>query len=384
MANGNTTATDPTGTPVSSQTTSVYNPLAPAPTATGTSTSMKVSDLVKQLVDTQATDPTIWIATALPATSFTGVIIQFEYMPDSVSFGISADFTPQAIKFTSARWLVYDHSDIEEVSLTIKVVAGCNNCITRFGGSIKSSNYLNAGPLVTGRYQRNTLITIAKALYSLPLPSNNNFYKSDNSAMPPPTCRLIVGKMFSGIGAFTRCQIQFNGPWDWDGSPTDMDVTLGFLPSEFYDSAGGEGAESHFAKPFDEGKLLEPENSPTGESELTGDIPYAISFGETTKTPGATGLYDVPKTPAQVEKEKKQPQQQLPPSELPGGALQPRPTYSDLEVANAFGVEPKDVFHKMDGSYIIIGSKFNTTTTQQWTKEAVNLKVAQYQASRFD
>jgi hypothetical protein len=96
--------------------------------------------------------------------------------------------------------------------------------------------------------------------------------------------------MFSGVGAFTGCSIQFNGPYDFDGSPTDMEVSLRFLPSEFYDA-------STFAKAITGNIGLVPKATPTGESEVTGGFPYALTFAETqiglaaevgSNVPGAT------------------------------------------------------------------------------------------------
>jgi hypothetical protein len=275
-----TTATDPTGTPVSSPATTFLNPatgnIEPL-TGTGTSTNTSTIPAASAFVPTgEATYPTISIRTSFAQAN--AVAVTFEYMPESVSFGVSAEFDEQAIAFTSARWLTYNHSNIEEVSLNVRVVAGCNNCITMVGGNVNNKslnlNYTLFGGLVTGKYERNSLITIAQLLYALPLPATNSKEVQGETSSPPPTCRLIVGKMFSGVGVFTGCSIQFNGPYDFDGSPTDMDVSLRFMPSEFYDSETFTGLPS--------GGVLIPRSTPTGESEVTGGYPYALTFGETT------------------------------------------------------------------------------------------------------
>src|ERR1700746_1167345 len=170
---------------------------------TGTSAEQTLTDLFDG-----STTPFIYIKTTL-AGDVNSVSLQFEYLPESVTFGVSAVFDPQPIAFTSARWLSYQHSDIEEVSLAFKVVAGCNNCITRAGANTSGSSYLNFS-VKTATFVRNSLIDIAKLLYSFPLPGTNEFGAGPADGggaggLPPPTVRLIVGKMFSGIGAMTGC-----------------------------------------------------------------------------------------------------------------------------------------------------------------------------------
>ena len=282
-----TTATDPNATPVSSPTTTAEAP----PTAPVTGTGFTVGQTLEELIK-EPTYPTIYIATSLTSAMQNGVSIKFDYLPESLSFGVSATFQQQEVPWTSARWITYDHSDIEEVSLTIKVVAGCNNCITRFSGNTNLSKYLTRGSLVSAKYERVSLITLAQMLYSLPLPGSNPDVNFAN-ALPPPTCRLTVARMFSGPGAFTGCSIQFNGPYDYDGSPTDMDVSLRFLPSEFYDSTSWQTGQAP--------THLTPVSTPSGATQLTYNYPYALTFGDTQlgiqgkSEPGT----EAPETPAE-------------------------------------------------------------------------------------
>jgi hypothetical protein len=272
---------------------------------TGTSTEETLTDL-----SDGSTLPFIYIKTTL-AGDVNSVSLQFEYLPESVSFGVSALFQAEPIAFTSARWLSYQHSDIEEVSLAFKVVAGCNNCITRAGANTSGSNYINFS-VKTATFVRNSLIDIAKLLYSLPLPGTNEYGtgaggNSGVGGLPPPTVRLIVGKMFSGIGAMTGCSIQFNGPYDFDGSPTDMDVSLRFLPSEFYNGStmdtGIMGLPISSQQPAQPGtgdigkNPLVPVSTPTGETEVTGMYPYALAFGETNIAASAAGINPVTGAP---------------------------------------------------------------------------------------
>jgi hypothetical protein len=282
-----TTATDPKATPVSSPTTTAEAP----PTAPVTGTGYTVGQTLEELIK-EGTHPTIFIATSLASAMLNGINIKFDYLPESLSFGVSATFQQNEVPFTSARWITYDHSDIEEVSLTIKVVAGCNNCITRFSGNTNLSKYLTRGSLVSAKYERVSLITLAQMLYSLPLPGSNPDVNFAN-ALPPPTCRLTVARMFSGPGAFTGCSIQFNGPYDYDGSPTDMDVSLRFLPSEFYDSTSWQTGQAP--------THLTPVSTPSGATQLTYNYPYALTFGDTQlgiqgkSEPGT----EAPETPAE-------------------------------------------------------------------------------------
>jgi hypothetical protein len=262
-----TTATSPKGTPVSAPTTTVSAP----PTAPVTGTGFTIGQTIEEL-RREPTYPTIYIATSLVSAMQNGISLKFDYLPESLSFGVSANFNQNEVPWTSARWITYDHSDIEEVGLTIKVVAGCNNCITYFSGNTKLSKYLTRGNLVSSKYERVSLITLAQILYSLPLPGSNPDANFAN-ALPPPTCRLTVARMFSGPGAFTGCSIQFNGPYDYDGSPTDMDVSLRFLPSEFYDSSTWQTGQAQ--------EHLTPVSTPSGATQLTANYPYALTFGDT-------------------------------------------------------------------------------------------------------
>lgn len=271
-----TTTTDPTATPVSSPSSGVsfpiYNPLTPAPAAVPVErpTAGSLENLLNN-----PTSPTIWITTTQSSSTVNGVTLEFDYLPESVTFGVTADFEQHPVTFTSARFLQYQESNIEEVSLTVKVVAGCNNCITYFQGKTMGSNYLNWGNLVSSKFERVSLINLAKLLYALPLPANNY---SEDLPNPPPTCRLTVARMFTAPGAFTACSITFNGPYDYDGSPTDMDVSLRFLPSEFYNSdIPGPGVTGDISG-------YNVQSSPTGESQITGGYPYALTFGDTPTT----------------------------------------------------------------------------------------------------
>lgn len=294
-----------------------------------------------------STYPTIAITTSFATSN--GVRLEFEYLPESVSFGVSATFSQTEIPFTAARFLSYDHSDIEEVSIDVKVVAGCNNAITIFGGTVSSGalgGALNSASLVAGKYERVALVTIAQLLYSLPLPSNNQ--GTAQGGTPPPTCRLIVGRMFSGVGAFTGASIKFNGPYDYDGSPTDMDVSLRFLPSEFYNSTGFAGI------PSDPSGLVST-SSPSGDSELTGTTPYALAFGATVSNVGLPGISAVnpgtptpPTTPAQPSG---QPNQV--PSSKVQGPTQPTPT--NEQAGAAMGFPANQVYYDLNSDTYYFG-----------------------------
>ena len=359
-----TTTTDPAGEPVSSPGTTVDdNPYGNIPlpeTGTGTSTNMTLPTLTVEgkapaTVPTaravESTYPQIWIATALPSATQNAVTLQFDYMPESVTFGVSANFEQAPIQYTSARWLSFDHSDIEEVSISVKVVAGCNNCITYFGGNTKGSQYTVRGGLTSAKFTRNSLITLAQILYSLPLPATNDL---PGKGMPPPTCRLKVGSMFSGVGAFTRCSIAFNGPYDFDGSPTDMEVSLGFLPSEFYDS-------SSFKAMITTSTGLLPHSTPTGAQLVSGSDSYALTFYESqtglgTDVNAATepnaantpnqGPELVGQTPAEV------------PAEQVQGPQTPTPT--NQEVAIATNTPENEVYYNSAKDTYTLGGRYIT------------------------
>lgn len=357
-----TTATDPTGTPVSSPATTFLNPatgnIEPL-TGTGTSTnnlgpgsgtateSGGLLSTVQVTGSDESTSAIIFIATALPSATQNALTFQFEYLPEDVSFGVSANFEQAPIQYTSARWLSYDHTDIEEVSLNVKVVAGCNNCITLFKGNT-GSTFLNSGSLTTAKYERNSLIAIAQLLYSLPLPATNDL---PGKGMPPPTCRLKVGKMFSGVGAFTRCSIKFNGPYDYDGSPTDMEVSLGFLPSEFYDS-------SSFQNMIETSAGLQPKSTPTGSRQVAGDDPYALTFYDSQTGLGTSALSATEPNAANTPNQG--PELVGNPGTVPEEKVQgpQTPTPTNAEVGIAMGYPENQVFYNSAKDTYMLGGTY--------------------------
>lgn len=89
--------------------------------------------------------------------------------------------------------------------------------------------------------------------------------------------------------------ITYNGPWDYDGSPTDMTVEMGFMPSEFYDSTSNKiglagaskgtntaAAGGTFASSDSGQASLMPKTTVDGATEVTGNNPYALWVGEGT------------------------------------------------------------------------------------------------------
>lgn len=138
--------------------------------------------------NTNATYPTIVITTVKKEDSANACSIIFEYLPDSLSFATTANFTPTPIPFTSARMLFYVNSDLNEVSLSVRVVAGCNNAITMISSNTSTSGFTARGGAVATKTVRNGIMKVAKLLYSLTLPATN-----DLNGNPPPTCNLTVG-----------------------------------------------------------------------------------------------------------------------------------------------------------------------------------------------
>jgi hypothetical protein len=224
-----------------------------------------------QGVFSQGTNPFIYITTEI-ATAASKVALRFEYLPESVRFGTSAVFQKTPIQETSAAWLVYANSDINDVSLEVQVVAGLNNAICMSAASVAPERGISGlGGLTRGRSVRATLIRIAQFLYSLPLPQKNAM---TGMGKPPPTCRLTIGKYFSGVGAFSSMNITFNGPHDYDGSPTDMMVNMTFMPSEYYDATDFTSSKASYV-----GQA--PQYTPDGEMEVSNGLPYALYLGGT-------------------------------------------------------------------------------------------------------
>jgi hypothetical protein len=203
--------------------------------------------------------------------------ITFDYLPESVNFSVTANYTDQPFPFTAIRMMIYSHTVIDAVNLTIKVVAGCNNAITFLSQTNGGSD---PGQAVT--YTRNSLIKIAQYLSSLALPLTNSVGGANTK--PPPSCRLTVGPFFSCVGGFTNIGIKYNGPYDFDGSPTDMEVTIGFLASQMYNSDSNlTGMDVTPEKEAAAAGALSQTMS--GSTELTGQSPYVVWVSQSNTTP---------------------------------------------------------------------------------------------------
>src|SRR6202008_4573358 len=153
-------------------------------TGTGTSTGQQITSAFNGA----STLPVILISTSFATSN--AVKLEFEYLPEEASFGVNAQLDDTPVSFTSARRLTYSYSEIEEVSLSVKVIAGCNNAVTYFGGNLTvgTGALSNLGGFVATKHQRVALITIAQLLYSLPLPSDNS--GTGAGGTPPLTCRF--------------------------------------------------------------------------------------------------------------------------------------------------------------------------------------------------
>lgn len=230
------------------------------------------------------TYPTIQIKTinygSLAAVKQNNIIINFSYLPESISMGVSAQYNATPFTFSAAKWLIYDHSDIEDISLTVKVVAGLNNAVYSMGANITGGSF---SPVVAKK--RVDLITLAKFLYAFCLPGDNQY-----PSTPPAASQLIVGNFCNVAGAFKSMHITFNGPYDYDSSPTDMTVDMSFIASEFYNSSqpgtsiGTAGADyagkpDSIAQETGAQGQFSPSKTMSAYTEISDVYPWAIVVG---------------------------------------------------------------------------------------------------------
>ena len=222
------------------------------------------------------TYPQISIYTLNPGDNACSMI--FDYLPESVSFSVTANYDDTPLPMTAIRILVYKHTVIDDVNLTFTVVAGCSSAITYLA---KNEGGKGTAAVTS---TRNSLIKIAKYLSSLALPLQN--LGSGQGSKPPPSCRLTVGPFFSCVGGFTNISIKYEGPYDFDGSPTNMEVTVGFKASQMYDSnsnAGGVNTADLTTQ------AVGADGSPTmaGATELLDDTshPYVVWVSPTAAIP---------------------------------------------------------------------------------------------------
>jgi hypothetical protein len=241
------------------------------------------------------TYPTIRIST-VSANAFAddtvAVTVEFEYLPESLSFGVTANYEKHPLPLTSAQWVMYSYTTIDDISLSVKVVAGCNNAIVNYSSTEDMSWGLFASLKAT-KTVRNNLITLAKLLYALTLPPTND----PGAGSVPPNCNLTIGPYCRVMGYFGSVNIKFSGPYDWDGSPTEMDVDLNFTPTEFTalnDPKQATGADGAAINP----SVLQ---TMSGISEIKPiNNPYAIWVGQNTNpaAPAAPPPSSTPSSPS--------------------------------------------------------------------------------------
>lgn len=241
-------------------------------------------------------------------TGRSNLSLQFQYLPESVSFGVSAALEAHPIPMTAAQFLQYSNSKIDDISVNIKVAAGCQGALVTYSSNTSTSGFsaLSGGTTIRTRAD---LMSIAKFMYSLPLPgSASSGYPTLNdqtgtssttgatNGYPPGVFNLIIGPYCGCTGAFSAVNITFNGPYDYDGSPTDMDISFTFMPSEFWVQAAA----------LDENPSLtnfQSRTTMTSDAEVSGlapgKLPYAIWVGvQQANAGGVQSIPDKPSTPS--------------------------------------------------------------------------------------
>ncbi len=151
--------------------------------------------------------------------------LTFEYLPESLTFSTSNDLKAIPLAMTNSQLLVATHGRIDDIQVSVKVVAGCNGAICSFAKNTVKSNYTVIQATAKVAETRADLVTIAKMMYSLTLFSS--------TGKPPPYCNLVIGPFCGCTGAFSAVSINYNGPYDLDGCPTDMEISFTFMPSEY-------------------------------------------------------------------------------------------------------------------------------------------------------
>lgn len=286
-----------------------------------------------------ATYPTIRISTAstgdtASAGNSNAVSIEFEYLPESVSFSVTAQYEKHALPLTSARWVLYSYTDIDDINVSVKVVAGCNNAIVNYS-SYQGTLWSLFAATKAAKTIRNDLITIAKFLYSLALPPTND----PGAGSIPPSCNLTIGPYCSVMGYVQSVNIKYSGPYDYDGSPTEMDVDLNFTPTEFTAlNDPNQGASFN----------LTSMQTMAGVPEVSGTVPYAIWVGQNTNSaapaaPPVSASAPAPSTSATLSAAGVQSQAQRDAGLSSGPSTsqqvtQQSGTYTSANIAEAYGL----------------------------------------------
>ena len=165
--------------------------------------------------------------------------IKFDYLPDSFVVSARSNFDKQVFPLSSALMMFYTSTEIPAIDLSIRHVCGLDTNSATVGRYVKGSNAKSpevdlfsfdspGGGSVLPEYA--TAKVLAKALYSMVLPETNDIV----AGPPPPKSVLTVGNMFRGTGVFENVSIEFFGPYDDEGNPSEMEIKLTFQPSTFY------------------------------------------------------------------------------------------------------------------------------------------------------
>jgi hypothetical protein len=242
------------------------------------------------------TYPTIRISTVQntgTAANKNSVSLEFEYLPESMSFSVSANFEKHPLPLTSARFVIYNYTDIDDIQLSVKVVAGCNNAIVNYSAA-SGKTWALFGTTQAAKKTRNDLITIAQYLYALALPPSNN----PGGGSIPPTCNLTIGPYCRVMGYVQSVGIKYSGPYDWDGSPTEMDVDLNFCPTEFTAFNDPGQVPGGTTTPNMQALQTMDGNREVSSTVESGDVPYAIWVGQNTNDYAATPPPAAPANPS--------------------------------------------------------------------------------------
>lgn len=236
------------------------------------------------------------------------------FMPDVFRMTTKSLFDQTILPLTSSQLLTYRSSPPQNISFTVKLVAGIDK--------IKSVATPNPQSLKESRY--GDLLDLCKQLHGLSLPEDPSF----SEGSPPPKIVLTIGALLKASGAFESVEVAYTGPYDEFGMSQEAEVTFTFLPSQFYDPINRVGifgvgddstakglvaasqrdqnnqdsAEDETTLKKDLGSINDAlKLGPSGLSSLDGDVPYVVSWGSLIAVPpSAAGEEVVLNNPTRV------------------------------------------------------------------------------------
>jgi hypothetical protein len=153
---------------------------------------------------------------------------------------------------TLGQLVSYDHSELPDISFSLRIVAGIDNASV--------TNYYSGSSRVIN--ENISMATLVQELYQCVLPQDSTY----STGAPPPKSVLSVGSMFCSAGVFDSIDPEYFGPYDQYGNPQEVEIQFNFIPTQFYDpSASGNRVGLNLKQP--DGVLNVDQNSYNNSSQ---------------------------------------------------------------------------------------------------------------------